>query len=386
MPASDNNRSTVFVITGVGTSTASRKTQADDSNKDKDEENEDNSSRLSPNRRNRYSSYGSSPTNYRGRIRRPSSYEDLNSNDWSTVDYRLGNPLLNYPGSLPPVSGPIDHSLYSNNEPTCYRLLDPQYPLFSDLCGAVPQARYSLPNSFGHFERWQITQVLNTMLGTSTPTSTNPTCARSLRLLICPLLFPPCPSRHEPPPVVPCQPFCRAVKSQCSAPSLDLLPCDFLPPTSDLCPVNPAPYSSLLSSYSQPLSLAGGAIPSTMPQSPLSAYLAQSALQLALSQPTYASQMSPSGVPQTAVPSVLPQSSVPAVGFPSMVPSAFINPTARTSLVAPFPFYQQFNTQRQMADTITPVLVNFPPLQYAAYNGQVPRFFPALRSGTTQAA
>lgn len=360
-----------------GTSTSNHKTQADDIKKDKSEENEDNDARLSSNRRNRYSSYGSLPANYRGRVRRPSSYEDINSNEWSPVNYGLPNPLLNYPGSSPPVGSPTGNSLYLNNEPTCYRLLDPQYPLFSDLCGAVPQARYSLPNSFGHFERWQITQVLNTMLGTSTPTSTNPTCTRSLRLLICPLLFPPCPSRHEPPPVVPCQPFCRAVKSQCSAPSLDLLPCDFLPATSDLCPVNPAPYSSLLSSFGQPLSLTNGVVPSTMPQSPLSTYLAQSALQLALSQPTYSSQMSTSNVPQTAVPTVFSPFSVPTAGLPSAVPTSFVNPAARTSLVVPFPFNQQFNTQRHMTDTMTPVLVNFPPLRYPSYNEQAPRFFPA---------
>lgn len=111
--------------------------------------------------------------------------------------------MSNFPMALPP-------SVY-DGAPSCYPLLDPQYPIFSDLCGAVPQARYALPNAFGHIERWQIAQVLTTILG---PTSANPICARSLRLLICPLLFPPCPTRFEAPPVLPCQPFCRGKKKE----------------------------------------------------------------------------------------------------------------------------------------------------------------------------
>ncbi|CAF2978062.1 unnamed protein product [Rotaria sp. Silwood2] len=371
MPALDNNHSTVFIITGLGTSTSDRKPAAVDTTKDKQEKHEDNYPRSSSNRRNRYSSYNSLPANYRARVRRPSSNDDFSSNDGSLVDYGLNYPTSIYPGSMPSVGGAVDNSPYVNNAPTCYALLDPQYPLFSDLCGAVPQARYSLPNSFGHFERWQITQVLNTILGSSPPT--NPTCTRSLRLLICPLLFPPCPSRYEPPAVVPCQPFCRVVKSQCSAPSLDLLPCDFLPPTSDLCPVNPAPYTSLLSSFGQPLSFAGGVTQSAMPQSPLSAYLAQSGLQLALSQPTYSSPMAPSGVPQANIPSFFQPSNVPQFGLP---------PSARTSLVAPFPFNQQFNTQQYMPDTISPVLVNFPRIPHEYYNGPAAGFIPAMRSAT----
>ncbi len=115
--------------------------------------------------------------------------------------------LTNFPGPLPPAA--FDSGAYLSNGPSCYTLLDPQYPLFSDICGAVPQARYSLPNSFGHLERWQIAQVLSVILGPSTPT--NPVCTRSLRLLLCPLLFPPCPTRYEAPPVLPCQPFCRSL-------------------------------------------------------------------------------------------------------------------------------------------------------------------------------
>ncbi len=91
--------------------------------------------------------------------------------------------------------------------PSCYSLVDQQYPIFSDACGAVPQARYSLPNSFGHRERWQAAQVLSALVGSST----DPACTRSLRLLLCPVLFPPCQTRNEPPPVLPCQSYCRGL-------------------------------------------------------------------------------------------------------------------------------------------------------------------------------
>jgi hypothetical protein len=159
--------------------------------------------------------------------------------------------MLSRPSSFPVAS--FDSDPYLNNGPNCYSLLDPQYPLFSDICGAVPQARYSLPNLFGHVERWQIAQTLSSILGSATPSSASPACTRSLRLLLCPLLFPPCSSRREGPPVLPCQPFCRslliknflfllnitfdlAVKNQCASPALELLPCDLLPFSSELCP------------------------------------------------------------------------------------------------------------------------------------------------------
>lgn len=100
---------------------------------------------------------------------------------------------------------------YLSQGPNCFPLLDPQYPFFSDLCGAVPQARYALPNAFGHSERWQIAQVLGTILGPMSPASANPVCTRSLRLLLCPLLFPPCPTKYETRPVAPCQSFCRGM-------------------------------------------------------------------------------------------------------------------------------------------------------------------------------
>jgi hypothetical protein len=93
------------------------------------------------------------------------------------------------------------------NGPTCHSLVDAQYPIISDICGAVPQARYALPNSFGHRERWHVAQALTTLMSSST----DPACTRSLRLLVCPVLFPPCQTRHEPPPTLPCQSYCRGL-------------------------------------------------------------------------------------------------------------------------------------------------------------------------------
>ena len=90
---------------------------------------------------------------------------------------------------------------------SCSSVVDSQYPIFSDVCGAVPQARYSLPNALGHRERWQVAQALSTLLASPSDAA----CTRSVRLLLCPVLFPPCPSRHEPPAVLPCQSYCRGL-------------------------------------------------------------------------------------------------------------------------------------------------------------------------------
>ncbi len=118
-----------------------------------------------------------------------------------------------FPSSLPsisPVPSPsisFDSNAMLGGGPSCNSLVDQQYPIFSDICGAVPQARYSLPNSFGHRERWQIAHILSSLASSSTDAA----CTRSLRLLLCPVLFPPCPTRYEPPPVLPCQSYCRGL-------------------------------------------------------------------------------------------------------------------------------------------------------------------------------
>ena len=110
-----------------------------------------------------------------------------------------------FPSVSPSVSQDKTPTLAS--APLCYSLVDSQYAIFSDVCGAVPQARYSLPNTFGHRERWQVAQTLNAFISSASDSS----CTRSLRLLICPVLFPPCPSRYEPPAVLPCQSYCRSL-------------------------------------------------------------------------------------------------------------------------------------------------------------------------------
>lgn len=120
--------------------------------------------------------------------------------------------------------------------PSCYSVVDMNHPLLADICGALPQARYNLPNLFGHRERWQVELFLHGLVNAATDT----TCLRSLRLLLCPLLFPPCTSRADPtaPTLLPCQSFCRAVKTQCLIPALEFLPCEALPMSSDLCPTS----------------------------------------------------------------------------------------------------------------------------------------------------
>ncbi|CAF3633017.1 unnamed protein product [Rotaria socialis] len=147
---------------------------------------------------------------------------------------------VQFPSEQPQSPLPVPTSSNSNNGFTCNGLLDPQYPIFSDMCGAVPQARYALPNTFGHNDRWQIAHILTTLMSSTTDAS----CIRSLRHLLCPMLFQPCRVRHEPPLVLPCQYYCRAVKSQCGIPALDVIPCESLPYASDYCPNLPLASSS----------------------------------------------------------------------------------------------------------------------------------------------
>ena len=131
----------------------------------------------------------------------------------------LESSSLSFPSLLSAM--PFDNHAMLANSPTCHSLVDAQYPLFSDTCGAVPQARYALPNVFGHRERWQILQFLTALVGSSN----DPACTRSLRLLVCPVLFPPCQSRFEPPAVLPCQSFCRGSFSHDALLSTSRLPC-----------------------------------------------------------------------------------------------------------------------------------------------------------------
>lgn len=104
----------------------------------------------------------------------------------------------------------FDNQHTSNNRQTCTSMIDTKYPIFSDTCGAVPQARYSLPNLFGHRDRWQVAQFLQGMVSATD----DQTCLRSLKLLLCPMVFPACSNSRTPAtPVLPCQSFCRGLIS-----------------------------------------------------------------------------------------------------------------------------------------------------------------------------
>ncbi|CAF1586088.1 unnamed protein product [Adineta ricciae] len=392
----------------------------------------------STNRRNRYPSYSSSAVSndYTSRTRWPAQYENpYDADDWSDHSYGFSKFLSTFPGTflseMPFQSGP-----------TCHSLVDPQYALFSDICGAVPQARYSLPNSFGHVEKWQIAQALTTILD---PMITPPGCTRSLRLLLCPLLFPPCSTPFDAPPVLPCQPFCRAIKNQCAAPALELLPCELLPPVSDLCPINPSPYSSLLSSFAQPLPFNGGLPPTAlssiltqsalsqldMPLSPFSSFLASANPTLtppSVAVPSPFPSLAPSVnvpfAPTSAAPSPPPfQSSPPSAysalstppstppsqfqsliqslnfppatspefsspTFPSLLPPSALPSSPFASLfsgtpMSPFsPSFNSFSNMDPFSDTLTPILVDFPPRRMMHDYRQRQKYFPMTRSAT----
>jgi len=105
--------------------------------------------------------------------------------------------------------------------------------------------------------------------------------------------FPPCPTRHEPPPVFPCQSYCRAIKARCAIPALDLLPCEVLPHSSDLCPTNQA-YGSFIPQ---------GAFPST--GQPLTGAFPSSNYPTARPFPSLQSILSSQGLQSPSSPSVL---------------------------------------------------------------------------------
>lgn len=318
----------------------------------------DKNAQPSKNTHDRYSPQDSSSDGFQSQPHQSSSYEDdSNLNNWSPYEHGLNSMPMGMP--VPSMPSPIFQiGTYPNSEPSCFSLLDPQYPLFADVCGALPQARYSLPNSFGHLERWQIAQVLTSILGSSTPAAKNPVCTRSLRLLLCPLLFPPCPTRDEPPAVVPCQPFCRMVKSQCATPSLDLLPCDYLPPMSEICPINPTPYSSLLSSYAQ----AG------MPNPSMPVQAGRSTLFSPIPHPSMMSLFGyPSMMPPTARSSMFPPSFYSPMAPP---PSTAFIPTQRSTPASP---PTMFYTEPYMINSLKPILMDLPPLNYANSYGQGPQ-------------
>jgi hypothetical protein len=289
---------------------------------------------------NRYSPFNNPPEgNYRTRARWPaqppsslSPFDDFtNGNDWPRSEFPN---IFSSPSSLPSIS--YDSNPMLSSTPSCNSVVDSQYPIFSDVCGAVPQARYSLPNAFGHRERWQVAQILSTLLSVSSDSS----CTRSLRLLLCPVLFPPCPSRYEPPPVLPCQSYCRAVKARCAIPTLDLLSCEVLPQSSDLCPTNQA-YGSFIPP---------GAYPPVNQPSPVNNVFSSSNYPIPRSYPSLQSLLSSQGLQQSA-----PQ------------------PTAPSNL---------FNNGPFTSDSLSSTLVDFPSRPYSNDYRQTPKYAPLARSSS----
>ena len=107
----------------------------------------------------------------------------------------------------PTLSSPSSSEKNSmlGGDPGCRSIIDLEYPVFSDLCGAVPQARYALPNLLGHHGRWDVAYFLSIIVGAAKDKA----CISSLRILLCPMLFPPCRKRYYTPPVLPCQSYCH---------------------------------------------------------------------------------------------------------------------------------------------------------------------------------
>ena len=169
------------------------------------------------------------------------------------------------------------------------------------------------------------------------------------------------------------------VKNQCPSPALDLLPCDILPLSSELCPVNPSPYSSLLASFAQQhqsksreparrqnedrsislVPMNNGLFPGG-----LSSLLAQSALS--------------GGFPSSAMASYLNQGGFPSPSGYPQGPSPFDLPPAAQSRAS----MNQFNPNAFASESLSPILVDFPPLNYGNDYRQTGRLYPATRSAT----
>jgi hypothetical protein len=82
---------------------------------------------------------------------------------------------------------------------------------------------------------------------------------------------------------------------------------------------------------------------------------------------SYPSPLTPPGVPSPAFSSLLSSSGVPQLGMQSLL-------SPLNSFFSTEPF--------SMADSLTPILVDFPPIQYAQNYRQASRYFPMTRSAT----
>jgi hypothetical protein len=80
------------------------------------------------------------------------------------------------------------------------------------------------------------------------------------------------------------------------------------------------------------------------------------------------------GMPPPSLASIFSTSGLPSIGMPSM----FSPPGMTLS-----PFHQLLNSESYLSDSLTPILVDFPPLGNFGQNFRPPhRFFPSLRSAT----
>ena len=111
------------------------------------------------------------------------------------------------------------------------------------------------------------------------------------------------------------------------------------------------------------------------------------------------SGLSPFDLPPAALSRLLPPSGIPSPAFAQLLSSSGLSPAALSSLLSssglppsgispfasPSPFHPQPNMESYMADSLAPILVDFPPLTYTNEYRQAPRYFPLTRSATEKA-
>jgi hypothetical protein len=67
---------------------------------------------------------------------------------------------------------------------------------------------------------------------------------------------------------------------------------------------------------------------------------------------------------------------------PSGLPPGAFSSLLSPSALSLSPLNPLFNTESYMGDSLTPILVDFPPIQYAQNYRPTSRYFPATRSAT----
>ncbi len=142
---------------------------------------------------------------------------------------------------------------------------------------------------------------------------------------------------------------------------------------------------SALSSMLVQAALSAGLSPTDIPPSVLSSLFSSSPFSPMFPPPPFPPSMIPPGVPSPAFSSFLSSSGMPPSGFPSLFPPSAMMPPGLpppgfSSLLSPMNPY--FNTESYMGDSSTPILVDFPPLQYGQGRQQASRYYPLTRSAT----